>query len=225
LIHYYSDVVLNQNIGSEKLRFSAEDYTKFLLGTKYVILQDELLRRDEKNYRKKVYNILVTLGGTDQYNLTLKILKALNETNQESEIFVVIGPFNPFYEDLKKFVEKSDLKINLLKSPEKMAEIYLKADIAISAGGTSCYEIAYFGIPNLIVTITDNQLKNAEELDRQKVSINLGHKNKVFNKLITDKVNQLITNDSLMKLMGKNGMELVDGEGKKRIVEFVESFA
>jgi len=45
-IHYFSDVVLNQNIGSEKLKYSSEKDTKFLLGPKYAILRDQLLVND-----------------------------------------------------------------------------------------------------------------------------------------------------------------------------------
>ena len=44
-IHYYSDIIVNQNIGAEKLDFSSEKYSKFLLGTKYVMLRDELLQK------------------------------------------------------------------------------------------------------------------------------------------------------------------------------------
>ena len=49
-IHYYSDIVLNQNVRAErkKLKFSSEKYTKILLGIRYAILRDELLKREEK---------------------------------------------------------------------------------------------------------------------------------------------------------------------------------
>ncbi|GAG12197.1 unnamed protein product, partial [marine sediment metagenome] len=47
-IHYFSDIVLNQNIGSEKLKYSAEKHTKFLIGPKYAIIRDQLLVKDSK---------------------------------------------------------------------------------------------------------------------------------------------------------------------------------
>ena len=223
-IHYYSDIVLNQNIGAEQLAFSAEKYTKFLLGPKYTMIRDELLRRDEKIENNKVKKILVTLGGTDNDNFTLKILKLLESVDKNAEILVVLGPFNLFYDAIRGYIKETGLKIKLIKSPENMAEVYLESDIAISAGGSSCYELAYFGIPNIIITIADNQLYIANELDKQKVSIYLGKKSEIKAEQLEDKIKELINNHSLRKNMSRNGKKLVDGKGKKGIVDFMESF-
>jgi UDP-2,4-diacetamido-2,4,6-trideoxy-beta-L-altropyranose hydrolase len=219
IIHYFSDIVVNQNIGSEKIKFSAEKYTKFLLGSKYVMLRDELLKRDKKKYKKYVEKILITLGGTDTDNLTLKILKSLEEINKNYEFIVIIGPLNNFYKELKRFSDNSKARVRLLKSPENMADIYLESDIAISAGGSSCYELAYFGIPNIIITVADNQLNIAKELDKKNVSIYLGKKEDFSSNKIKENVLKLINDNSLRKNMAENGRKLVDGKGKQRIIE------
>jgi UDP-2,4-diacetamido-2,4,6-trideoxy-beta-L-altropyranose hydrolase len=224
IIHYFSDIVVNQNIGAEILKYSAEKYTKFLLGPKYAILRDELLRRSEKKNKESVEKILIMLGGTDSNNLTLKILKSLEKINKNYVFFVIVGLFNPFYEQLKDFSEKSKTNIKLLKSPENMAEIYLESDLAISAGGTSCYELSYFGIPNIILTIADNQINSAKAFDKKNVSIYLGHKSEISTKDIWKKIEELVNNKSIRKTMRNNGRKLVDGKGKKRIVELMESY-
>ncbi|GAG07678.1 unnamed protein product, partial [marine sediment metagenome] len=120
--------------------------------------------------------------------------------------------------------EEKDLKIRVIKSPENMANLYLESDIAISAGGSSCYELAYFGIPNIIITLADNQLNIAHELDKQKISTYLGTKNEIEIEQLKNKVKELINNDSLRKTMSQNGKKLVDGKGKERIVRFMERF-
>lgn len=223
LIHYHSDIVVNQNIGANKLDYSSEKYTRFLLGPEYAIMRDELLKRKEKKERENVEKILVTLGGTDKDNLTLKVLKALETVDKNIEILAVVGPFNPHYSNLQEFIKKSDSNIKLIQSPGNMTDIHLESDIAISAGGTSCYELAYFGIPNLIVTIADNQLNIARELDNQEISIYLGKKEDVKAELVLDKVNELINNHPVRKSMNQNGKKLIDGRGKKRIVDVMES--
>jgi len=220
-IHYFSDIVLNQNIGAEKLNISAEKYTKFLLGPKYVMIQDELLKKNKKSV-SEIKKILITLGGSDQDNLTLKLLKILELVNEDVEFLAVVGPFNPFYEIIKKYVKESDCKIKLIKSPDNMAEVYLEADIAISAGGSSCYELAYFGIPNLIITIADNQLNIAHELDKQNVAIYIGRKNELKEGYLRDNVKELLNNHHLRKRMSQNGRKIVDGKGKERVVDFME---
>jgi len=223
LIHYYSDIILNQNIGSEKLKYSSEKYTKFLLGPKYALIRNQLLVRDKKTKQSTVKNILIMLGGADEDNVTLQIIKSLKSIDNV-EFLVIIGPLNPHYNELKKYVESEKLNIRLIKSPENMADLYLESDIAISAGGSSCYEFSYFGIPNIIITLAENQLKSAKELDKQKIGINLGNKQEIDTKQLGKKVKELIKDDSLRKMMSENGKKLVDGKGKERIVSVMERF-
>ena len=224
-IHYYSDIVLNQNIGSDKLIFSAEKYSKFLLGPKYAMLRNDLLRRHEKIDRENIEKLLIMFGGSDNDNLTLKIIDLLKSFSKKIDFSVIIGPLNPFYNDIEKYIKKENLKIKLIKSPENIVDLYLDTDIAISAGGTTCYELAYFGIPNIIITIADNQFKNASELDKQKVSIYLGKKEEIKPKQLKNKFNELVNNLPLSKNLSRNGKKMVDGKGKERIVDFMEKFS
>lgn len=215
--YYYSDIVVNQNIGAEKLNIEREKHTKLLLGPRYVMLRDEILNnRTEKKFRTDVKNLLITLGGVDDNNYTLKILKQIKDLIIKK--IIVIGALNPHYKKIEEYAKnKTDIK--LITSPKNMVEIYQKTDIAISAGGTTCYELAYFGIPNVIITVADNQLNIAKELDKKNVSIYLGKKEEFFPKELKDNLLTLINNSSLREQMIKNGMELVDGNGKKRIIE------
>jgi UDP-2,4-diacetamido-2,4,6-trideoxy-beta-L-altropyranose hydrolase len=220
-IHYYSDIIVNQNIGAEKLDIKGEDYTNFLLGPKYVILRDELLRRKEKKIKRNVENLMITLGGTDQHNYTLKILKQLS--NIKIKKIVVIGVLNPHYKKIKDYI-KNKIDFKIIVSPEYMLDLYLKADIAISAGGTTCYELAYFGIPNIIITITENQNNIARSLHEKEVSIYFGDKKSVKLELLKNTLLNLMKNDLMRMKMINNGKKLVDGKGKKRIVEFMEKY-
>lgn len=220
-IDYCSDIILNQNIGSEKLRYSKKINSELLLGPKYVLLREELLRKNKMTESKNVKKILLTFGGTDNDNFTLKILKLLDSAIENKEFLVIAGPLNKFYEDIKKYSEDRN-NITIIKSPENLADVYSKTDIAISAGGSSCYELAYFGIPNIIISIADNQLRIAEELEKQKVSIYSGKKDELNKEELIEKVKELIKNQTLRKKMSSNGKKLVDGKGKQRVVNFME---
>ena len=222
-MHYYSDIVVNQNIGAECLTFSIEPYTILLRGPTYVMLRDELLIRAKKKNNTTVKKILITLGGTDPDNFILSILQSLDSVPNNIEILAVIGPFNPHRTALQAYQKITDMQLNLIQSPPNMADIYMQADLAISAGGSSCYELAYFGIPNLMITVADNQLSIAREMDKQHIGISLGGKHEIRPDYLKDKVKELLKNQSLRKHMSQNGRMLVDGKGKKRIVDSMES--
>jgi len=222
-IYYPSDIVVNQNIGAKKLNFSADKNTRLLLGPKYVLMRDEILKREKKINNNKVKKILITLGGTDKDNFILTILKTLSHIDENIEYLVLLGHFNPFYACLKKYSKKTKQKIHLIKKPENIADVYLESDIAISAGGSTCYELAYYGIPNIIITIADNQLNIAKELDKKNVSIYIGRKEDFSSKKLSENILKLINDNSLRRKMRTNGMNLVDGKGKKRIVEFMNT--
>ena len=81
--HYYADIVLNQNIHANKeLYQDKEPYVRLLLGTKYVLLRAEFLNWHglKREIPKTARNILVTLGGSDPENVTLKVIKGIQET-------------------------------------------------------------------------------------------------------------------------------------------------
>jgi UDP-2,4-diacetamido-2,4,6-trideoxy-beta-L-altropyranose hydrolase len=222
-IHYYSDIVVNQNINAECLTFSIEPYTILLRGPTYLMLRDELLVREEKRDHAYVKNILITLGGTDQDNFLLTILQSLESVIKNIKLLVIIGPFNPHISTLQAYKKKTDAQVTLIKSPKNMADFYLQSDLAISAGGTSCYELAYYGIPNLIIAVADNQLFTASEFDRQHIGLYLGTKQKLQLGQLRYKIKELLENPSLRRRMSQNGRKLVDGKGKKRIVDCMES--
>ncbi|UCB58130.1 MAG: UDP-2,4-diacetamido-2,4,6-trideoxy-beta-L-altropyranose hydrolase [Thermoplasmatales archaeon] len=219
---YPSDIVINQNIGAEKLNFLTSDKTKLLLGTNYVLMRNELLKRHLKKPKKEVKNILITLGGTDPDNFILKVLKNLEDIDQKIKRTVILGPFNKNNDKIEKYKKNTNQNIEIIRSPEDITDAYLNSDIAISAGGTSSYELAYFGIPNIIITVADNQENIAYEMNKEQVSISIGRKPEFKPEILKNNIKTLIDNHSLRSKMSEKGKKLIDGKGKIRVVDFME---
>ncbi len=176
--HYFSDLVLNQNISADiNIYSSREPYTQLLLGTEYTLLRRDFLKWREwkRLVIPNAYKILVTLGGSDPENVTLKVIQSLSLIqNNNLDIVVVIGGTNPNYEQLTSFTKNSLLSISLQINVGNMDELMAWADIAIAAGGSTNWELAFMGLPSIVITIADNQKAIAAELDRQGAIINLG---------------------------------------------------
>ncbi|MFN9607401.1 MAG: UDP-2,4-diacetamido-2,4,6-trideoxy-beta-L-altropyranose hydrolase [Pseudanabaena sp.] len=220
--HYFSDLVLNQNISADiNIYSSREPYTQLLLGTEYTLLRRDFLKWREwkRLVIPNAYKILVTLGGSDPENVTLKVIQSLSLIqNNNLDIVVVIGGTNPNYEQLTSFTKNSLLSISLQINVGNMDELMAWADIAIAAGGSTNWELAFMGLPSIVITIADNQKAIAAELDRQGAIINLGWHQDVTIEQIGLVLRELIGDRPKRETMSKKGRELVDGNGAKRVI-------
>ena len=224
LPYYYADILLNQNINAERLSYPCDADTKLLLGTRYALLRQEFLAwRDWKRDIPEVaHNILVTLGGADSNNVTIKVIKALNMINDSGlQVKIVTGPSNPNRNSLKDALYLSPLTFYLLPSVNEMPELMAWADIAVSGGGSTCWEMAYIGLPNLIVVLADNQRLGAEGLDKEGCSINFGPLDSLGSEKIANEIEKLIYKKEIRKTMSKAGRNLIDGFGVDRVLDEV----
>lgn len=220
--YYNADLVLNQNISAcEDLYQSRADYTQLLLGTQYVLLRREFWQWQnwQRVIGSKACKILVTLGGSDLDNVTLKVIQALQVLgDQDLEVIVVIGGSNMHYEKLQRQVRGSVLPISLQRNVSNMPELMAWADLAIAAGGSTNWELAFMGLPSIVITIADNQKAITSELNRQGVIINLGWHQDVTIEQIGSVLWELIGDHCKRETMSKKGRKLVDGNGARRVV-------
>lgn len=222
--HYYADIVLNQNVYADMSYYTNyEPYTEFLLGTRYALLRREFLEwsgwcRDIPDRARK---ILVTFGGGDPDNVTLKIIEAMRSVDLDRlEVKVVVGSTNPHF-DLIRESAKNLANVTLIKNAENMPALMAWADAAISGGGSTCMELAFMGLPSIIIPIADNQKLIAQELDKIHAAIEIPpHILKSTNALarfITPVLCQKKTRSDL----SLNQRKLVDGTGAKNIVSLL----
>jgi len=221
LDHYVADIILNQNISAEDLSYSCEADTKLLLGTSYTLLRNEFLvykdcKREIPEIARK---ILITMGGGDTDNVTLSALDALNLVHLEGlEIKVVIGARNPHLDALKKAIRKSRYAAELHENVSNMPELMAWADLSVSGAGSTCWELAFMGLPSLIVTLADNQAGIAEGLQNAGTAIHLGWHDKVSSIRVAEALKNVLLDPEKRSKMSERGRRLLDGKGRKRVL-------
>ena len=221
--HYYADVVLNQNIHAHKhLYRNREPYTQLLLGTDYVLLRREFLRwRGWKRQLPEVgRRVLVTLGGGDPDNVTLKVIRALQQIDVDSlEAVVVVGGSNPHYGELRDAVQDSKLAIRVEKCATDMPPLMAWADIAVSAGGSTCWELAFMGVPSAILVLARNQERVVQMLAQRDSFLSLGQAPDARVESIAQVLTTLALDRQMRQTLEGNGRLLVDGLGASRVAE------
>ncbi len=220
---FHADIIINQNYRATDYKYKITNKkTKVIAGSKYVLLRNEFYKHRRKTINKSVKNILVSSGGSDFYNQSLRIVKILYDYTKDNSIKLHISVNNNFKSLLElKRLGRNNKDIILYNNVRNMAELMKKMDLAISAAGSTVWELLYIGVPTILMITTENQKDIATKLDRDSYVKNLGWHNKTSNNKILREV-EILTNDYGKRLkFFKNGIRLIDGKGKERISDFI----
>jgi len=227
LSHYHADIVLNQNPHARKESYgNREPFTHLMLGAQYVLLRREFLKWQgwKREISETAHRILVSLGGGDPDNVTLRVIYALERIRvRDIEVTVVLGSTNPHLENIQTKVSRLPFVLRLLHSVDDMAQWMAWADVAISAGGTTCWELAFMGVPSVALVLAENQVKVAESLDKAGVAVNLGWFDQIPECEITEIFTSLINDKERRRRMSLSGQQLIDGFGTSRVVEEIKA--
>ncbi|KPL07238.1 hypothetical protein AMJ86_05120 [bacterium SM23_57] len=221
--YYFADIVLNQNLHADKSLYSdKEPYTKLLLGPEYVLLRRDFLqwrewKRSIPTVGKKV---LVTMGGGDPYNVTLKVIRALQDIKLAGfEVRAVVGITHPYLGVVQTEAKQAQIPIQLIQNPENMPGLMAWADLAVSAGGTTCWELAFMGLPAVLIITAENQVKSTSMLQRKGLFQDLGWFKNIENWQLSDAVITLLFDDIKRQSYSEILRKSVDGLGSSRVVE------
>jgi RimJ/RimL family protein N-acetyltransferase len=102
-----------------------------------------------------------------------------------------------------------------------MPELMAWADMAVTAGGITSWEIAFLGLPNLTLVLANNQGLVAEGLDQSGAAIKLGWYLKIGKEWIAGALKDLAFDSARRRKMAQTGQELVDGQGVQRVIDIL----
>jgi RimJ/RimL family protein N-acetyltransferase len=100
-----------------------------------------------------------------------------------------------------------------------MPELLAWADVAVSAAGSTCWELAFMGLPALAIVCADNQQAVAESLHQAGALESLGDHSMLSSSDIAAALRCLLRSDRMRRSMTEHGPALVDGRGASRVVE------
>lgn len=217
---YSATLVLNQNgYASAGLYAQRNPETQLLLGLRYALLRREFrlarLRSVEPRSQTVGHRVLVMFGGIDQHNVTLKVLRAL-ATLEGLQLTAVIGGGNPHRAELEALARTMP-QVQLAWNVPDMPRLMRQADVAVSAAGSACWELACLGVPMVVVAVADNQRPVAAYLTEAGIGISLGWYADLTDSAIRETLATLLADRARMATMGQKGYDLVDGAGAVRV--------
>ena len=197
--------------------------SKLLLGAAYGPLRKEFLEvrhSDDKNGRCR---ILLTTGNTDARNSVGKILAQLLrvKVSHQIEVHVVVGGMFETKESLHQLYDGSD-KVVLHENVKSMSSLMANCDLAVSANGTTVYELSAAKVPTISFAMVEEQVKSARKLSELGVVDYCGEfyneEEAVVNSIV-ESVQKYVLNPQARVQLAEKANSVVDGKGCERIVE------
>lgn len=196
-----------------------------LLGPSYAPLRPEFAKLRPAALARRASNrtirrLLLSLGAMDSDNQLSRILPLIDQLPIPAlEIDLVLTSRAPHIETLQEVMAKSRHQVKLHLDANNMAELMLHADLAIGAGGTSCWERAALALPTLLFTLADNQLENARRLAQENAVIWLGDLRTLDNEQLLQQLSDHWPTQEALQQLGKISAALCDGMGAQRLLQ------
>lgn len=221
--HIPGSMVVNYSITQNKKFYEKIEGSggKYLIGTDYFIMDSGLKKMKPGHISKDVKRIFVNQGGSDPFGLTAKILKAIDVIDFAGKVAVVLG--GAMKKEDRGKVGKIRNKLRgsyefYTDLPQKeLYEIMRRSDMAISAAGNTLYELAYMGIPTLILSHHKEHDMVARAFEHRRAAINIGIGRAVGPAVIRRKVLDVMHNFALRADLHRKARMIVDGNGCDRI--------
>lgn len=137
---------------------------RLLLGPKYAPLKS-CFDREPIEISPTVSKVLVTTGGSDPYSFEVEFVsRALDSLSGKNLRFeIVIGRMSQDRDLLERRFADDD-RVALHFNVSNMIEIMKECDLAVSANGTTVYELAAMGIPTISFAMVPEQEESAKRL-------------------------------------------------------------
>jgi UDP-2,4-diacetamido-2,4,6-trideoxy-beta-L-altropyranose hydrolase len=218
---YLADIILNQNLSaSPSLYEQRPTSTRLLLGPHYVLLRREFLvwRSWKRTISATAKSILVTLGGSDPSKFTLKVIQALRQLPAKDYVVTIVaGGSNPHLAEIESAARTSPLPMSVITDANNMPELMAEADLAVSASGITGWELAFMGVPALLVALAENQKPNAQHLNDAGAARSLGWHEGISSEQLIRETTAVAASAETRAEMSRRGRALIDGYGSFRV--------
>ncbi len=224
LAPYRAKVIVNQNIHAAKTLYPR--HVEAMCGPRFVMLRREFRTRTQSQspVREAAERVLVTLGGTDPLGATAIVIEAFNQVPAGNfQLGVIVGSGNPHLDAINKAAEASPHRVAVRGSVADMSAAMASADIAVSAAGSTLWELAYMGVPTIALIVAEGQRPAAEAYAAQGCGVALDLLTDKSSAPLAGQIAKLMADAELRQRYASHGRQLIDGMGVVRVCQKIEA--
>lgn len=223
---YPADCVINYNAPASmeayRALYSGQD-VRLLIGSSFVPIRRQFWDKGVTP-GKEVRRVLITTGGGDIDNIAGEILERIY--TPEMEFYLVIGQFNPHFQRMKA-LEQERGNVHICHNVTDMAGLMGSCDIALTAGGSTVYELAALGVPLICFSYAANQEALVEYVERKEIACSAGAWH-IDSGRTLDRIGELfaglVQEEALRRGCHQKERAMADGRGACRLAESLAFF-
>lgn len=200
--------------------------TVYCLGWQYTPLR-LAFAESKYQFQPRVKNILITTGGSDPFEMSVRISRQLlkQEWLEDISLHIVAGKFCQCTDILLQLQEQ-DERVKIYQNISNMESVMCQCDFAVSAGGTTLFELFACGVPVIAFGFVENQMESLHLLAEQQALCYMGDARQNTEELVNNivkKAEEYCMDASLREEYRKQGQSITDGKGALRIAEAIRS--
>lgn len=196
--------------------------TILLTGSDYIPLRDSFRNcaiRNEVSIKK----VLLTTGGSDSYHMTCRFLHEIigRGLQNEFQFYIVVGRYNDDVQEITKLTEQQE-SFQYYYNVEHMETLMMECDVALTAGGSTLYELCATGCIPICFTLAENQISQSRAMQNEGMLHYVGDVRNGLDQCVTnalDCLEECARNQGQCGQMVQKMQRMVDALGAKRIAD------
>lgn len=197
------DLIISPHLYTSARRYNCPS----LCGVAYAPIRRGFLKlgKPRRNYMESPKRVLVSLGGYANLRMVHDLVYYLSRTNGYEIVITGVNRHDP---NLRRD------KVRVFGYLHDMPQIMAWADFGIVTTSVTCYEALYTGLPLLGTSVAQNQDLVLDSL------LHVGACSRYLNE---ETIAEFVSNGVLRNSIGTMGAKLIDGNGGKRILNYMEA--
>ena len=226
---YPGTIVFNQNAHASARLYAGKTDAQLCLGTGWCLLRAEFARwcGVERDFPDQPKTLLLMMGGADPERHSALLLEAALEVCRTLDpaptVVLVVGAANDRLEALRRQAAVARTSVSVLHDVQEMPPLLASADLAVSAAGSTTWELAAVGTPMILGAQNDTEVGPAAAMVAHGAAKYLGPFNQVTLPNVVDLVSTVVGDAGLRRRMSNAARRLVDGKGAARLTALIAS--
>jgi spore coat polysaccharide biosynthesis predicted glycosyltransferase SpsG len=161
--------------------------------------------------------VVAFFGGTDAYRAAPQVAALLAATGVPFDA-TIIGANEELRAELRTVPAGPGQRFEIIAPTDELPKLLAGADVAVSASGTSTWELLCLGLASALVWVVDNQILGYDRTMARGFAAGLGQLGH-FDERSVDTLRTLLTDAGLRTALAARAWAAVDGRGVQRVAD------